>query len=352
MPLDPHYLDVYLDVETRPAPKVAPWWPKQPAEIPFYELWLDEAKDRPVVRKPEEVKAGNRKDKKRDEFIAAAIAEDEAKVAEWERTARTRYDTLIAERDAALEKMRAESALSPFMGGEVACIGLAIGEEGKVQLIHPDNDPANPPRKDPNGAVVERPEIVQHRLWLFRHREYRMLKRLSRGIQANASHGLEPQRSRHVRIIAWNGYRFDFQFLALRAAALAQVPSTSGEPVALKDDLDERGYDRDLLYLCAILWHTVSWKTEKTLVDPRVLWSFGENTRYRPGRLPDVARFFGVELNEEILAMDHSDFPRILEKGRPEEREQVYAACADDVRMLQGVHSKMIDLGVGWGVGR
>ncbi len=347
--LDEYYLDVYFDLETVPAKAADPSWPKYPPEIPFYEQWLEDAADRPHVRAPEEVKVGRRGPEKAAEHRAAEVARDEEALREWESGARDRYNALQEARKAELEELRAASALDPFLGGQVAVIALAIGEEGKVRTITPQNDPAYTPPPEAGAAVQERPEVIQHRLWLSRHREYRLLKRFSQGIQALARKGkADGEKPREVRLIAWNGFRFDFKVLALRAAARAHLGELPpGESPALKIDLDERGFDADLLWLVARTWHGVPWRS-KGLVDPRELWAFEESARFVRGRLPWVAKFFGVELDEELLALDHAAFPAMLE-GTLEERELVARACADDVRLLQATHSRMIDLGVGWG---
>lgn len=342
--LDPHTLDVYVDLETKPARKVQPWWPDVPPELPFYEAWLETGaskQGRPTVRSPEEIKVGRRKPENAEAYRKEQLEADRRAQAAWDLGARDRYEALVNARDEKVETLRLETALDPFLGGTIGCIGFALGESGAPRVITPDNDPSLPEEPAEGERRQDREAIVQARMRLRRLEEYRLLKRLSQGIQRASAHGLPEGQSRVVRLIAWHGFGFDFMFLAKRAAYRARTPREHSD-AAIPADVDDRGLDRDLVYLASLVWHDAPWRSNK-LIDPRRVWASGD--RWTKGRLVDVARFFGVELEEELVEMDHAGIPRLL-NGTPGERALAYRLCMDDVRMLQGVHGAMLDLGV------
>lgn len=340
--------DLYIDVESI-ASLVAPepWWPGFPPELPYYELWLESGADRPKVRDPSEIKTGNRKPENAAAYIEQQIEQDREAQRAWDLNSTTRYDALIAERQADVDRLWGKSTLDGFLGGQIGCIGVALGESGRIKLLEPDSDPLLPP--DPPEAVGRSPEQVASRLWLSRNREYRMIKRLGQLMQHVSTHGCEKGQQRRLRLIAWNGFGFDFQMLALRAAANAQPLLGDGEPEGLRDQLSADGFDPDVLFVCQHAWHGVPWRSQGTLADPRIAWSFGDSPRFVRGKLPNVARFFGFQYgpeDESLLAVDHEQIPTLL-TGTPDDRALAHRVCALDVKLLQHVHSRMLDLGIG-----
>lgn len=346
--------DVYIDVESlRSATPPELWWKikvgqnkwlDHPEPMPYFEKWAEEARDAPKVRTLAEVKVGNRKAENAQKYREEQVQKDKQALADWQLGARKHYDEALAKHDAGVQRLWDASATSAFHGGRVGAIGLAIrasgsAQPGQVKLITPDNDPlrarerAEGPTNPLDGS---KPLLTESSLWLALHREYMLLKRLSMGLQRTATWGGQND----LRLIAWNGFGFDFQFLALRAfKCLRPDLSQATDNVRQLARLDADGVDPDLAYLCALFWHTAPWKSPH-LVDPRETWSFGD--RFATGKLPQVARFLGYQPEgEPLTALNHADIPRLLEKGSAADRELVYAELREDVAMLQHVHMAM-----------
>lgn len=320
--------DVYIDIETRAAPELQPWAQEEPPLS--WEYWLEAMEAQaPTVRERGAVKAGNRKGETRERYIAEQIAADEQRLREWRRGLRAQYEAELEERARRLEEQRANTALDAFAGGQIGMIGVAVGER-PVQVIRSGNDPAR--TEDASTRQIA---------WLRQHREYRLIKRLSLGLQTVRERG-------PMRLVAWNGYHFDFGFLARRAAHLAR-PDQGRE--ALTGELVD-GLDRDLIWLVGLCWHDVPWRAEsqRQLHDPREVWALGQPSRFARGRLPAVARYLGWRPDEraaELLQISHEQIPSLLESGTEEDEALVAELCTLDVCMLRYVHETMLLLGIG-----
>jgi len=357
----PDPCDVYLDIETRRSPRGAPDFVRgYPPPLPFFELWQDD--DPPKVRTPDEVKAGNRKGETREKYIAEQVAKDEAALAAWRLESNRRYNALQEERARKVAELDEATSMDAFQGGEVGMIGLILGEGGNAKLIHPHNDPELP--DDRRIAYLAPPvDSITKRLELHRLAEFRNLQRLSQGLQRAAWAGRDReqgQRARELRIHAWGGWDFDFQFIAVRAALLARFENAYANPH------DETPHlDRDLVWLASRFWHTVPWKSPG-LYDPRDVWSFGKRSRFARGRLVHVAEFFGDEVPAWYRAFHHRRIPELLESpghpyagsdqpeitawAQPPERlsnlDVTGHVCRLDVECLRYVHGVFMETGV------
>lgn len=355
MTLPADSIDIYIDLETQPATHPHRDMRGYPSAPPPYELWA--GGDPPHVRTPGEVRAGNRRADKRDAYIAEQIARDEAALRDWQATRRERYDALWLEHDATLAALRSETALNAYYGGTIACIGLAVDMRG-VQVLHALNDPALEPAEE-LAYRAEEQDREQH--WaLYKAGEFRLLKRLAQAVQWASVAGLPKradgaQQTRSTRIVAWNGFGFDFRFVAL--ACVRNVAITEHTERWATPSDRRHGYDSDLLYLMARCWHGQPWRADG-LYDPRVTWSFGGAQRI--GKQLGVAEYLGWRPPQWAVDFDHSQIPGMLERPgarytggdvpldmpQPTNLHAVAAVCELDVEALRYIARTLDDLGV------
>jgi len=319
-----------------------------PETPPPYEMWGGGTP--PAVRLPSQVKAGNRKGEKRADYIAEQIAADEKALEEWSAQRRERYDQLWLEHDQQVETLRATTALEAYYGGTIACIGVALAD-GAVKVLHPLNDPElrSSLRQDYLGQQADRE--VRHRL--YRAMEYRLLARLAAVIRWAEQDGPP------VKLTAWNGFGFDFRFVALASLRHATIT----EHTAAVSEHAVGSMCPDMALLIRRCWHGRPWKASH-LRDPRETWSFGGSQRI--GRLLGVAEFLGFEVPQWAIEFSHSQIPEMLDHPaqeyvgpvpctiagqgapvRPRNIDAIAEVCSVDVDALRHIDQTLDAMGAG-----
>ena len=148
-------------------------------------------------------------------------------------------------------------------------------------------------------AVGEKPVTVLENKTLDEAGELAMLQQLEKGLTRYPS---EP-------LVAYNGASYDFVWLRHRAAR------------------------HGLYALAARCYQAKPW--DRKCIDPYLLW--GKGLR---GKLPEVARFFGIEVPDDGIT--GKDVQALIDTG---DIETVKRHCASDVELLRDIFGVMASCG-------